>query len=270
MNRERRSSAHNEPRDRQALFEQPFAQRKRALKTGAGHLPPRGPIGIMDMSVVSVQAVDGQVGQVVDQGVQLGRRVARLNSCPAHADFQIDQHRHRAVKTLRPPRGRAGRVRVVNRRPKCRLAVSADQMDEPLEIGAGKRICQEHVGAPGRRRHLGFGDRGTLVFVYAERLGQPDDFGHLVGLDVWPKPPWRSREGDHFLDVPANQARVNHKGRAKQFRHVVNPMISIRHGETGLSDVGKGRCRPQSGRRYDRARVQQAMSMLFVNLELIE
>ena len=109
MDRKGGRSTHDQARDGQPPFQQPVAQRERALQARLGGMSPLGQIGVMDVAVVGMQAVGDQVGQLVDQGIELGRRLARLNPGPAHPDLQVDQHRNRRGRALarRPTSARA-------------------------------------------------------------------------------------------------------------------------------------------------------------------
>ena len=63
---------------------------------------------------------------------------------------------------------------MIDRRPKGRRAVRANEVHEPLQVRTGERIRQKNVSSTGRRRHLGLGDGRALVLADPQRLFQPD------------------------------------------------------------------------------------------------
>jgi hypothetical protein len=154
------------------------------------------------------------------------------------------------------------RVGVIDRRAKCRGTISPDQVDEAFEIGPGERIGEEDVACTGGGGHFGLGDGCAFVFVNPHRLGETDNLGHLVGLHVGPQPCRVSGQGNHRLDVSANNLGIDHERRAEQFRHVVDHVVSVRHGKNDLKVAS--RCRD------NRTRIQKAMPLLLVNMKLIE
>ena len=113
------------------------------------------------------------------------------------------------------------RVGIVDGCTEGRAAVPAHQMRESLHVRPDERVGQKDVGSPSRRDHLGFGDRRAFVLADAERLGQPDDLGHLVGLDVRPQPGRPSRQRDHVQQVLPDELGVDQERRTEEFRRVV-------------------------------------------------
>ena len=91
MDRKRGCSTHNEARERAAPARAAArAARAWSSRPASGRSRPFIQIGFMNVAVISMQTVDGQVGQLVDQRIELGRRLARLNAGSAHADIEID------------------------------------------------------------------------------------------------------------------------------------------------------------------------------------
>ncbi len=169
----------------------------------------------MDMAVVGVQPVGYEPGQPRDECVKRGGRLPGIDPCPTHADFQIDHDRDLPIKPGNCFRESTCRVGMIDRRAKRRAAVASKQVSESFQVRADERIGQQRITPARRRDHLGLGDRGAFVLADPERFGQPDDLGHLVGLDVRAQPLRSSRKRDHALNVFSDELAVDQERRAE-------------------------------------------------------
>ena len=85
------------------------------------------------------------------------------------------------------------------------------QSGKPPDVGPHQGVGQGNALGPGLGGHLCLCDGGALEAVDASLQLHLHHLGHLVGLDVGPQAVCTPGNGDHLLDVLADQCRVVHQ-----------------------------------------------------------
>ncbi len=230
MDGKRRRAPDHQSRYGEIQLEQPLAQSKRARQPRLRGSPPRVQVVVMDMPIVSVQAIHDEVRHAVDERVKFRSRVARGNSRATHSDFKINQDWN---GLLEPARGRGKhpcRFRMIDGRTEDGVPIGPHKLDKTLHIRSDEWIRDKDVGTARRGNHLGLSNGGALVLMNAQRFHHPDYFSHFVRFNVRPQSCGAAGHGDHRLDVLTNQRRIDQKGRTEKFRRIADHIMRIDHG----------------------------------------
>ena len=176
----------------------------------------------MNVPVVHVQARGVQARQRRQQSIELHRAFPRRDAGAVHAAVEIEEQVQRDVGLDRRVGQRADRGLVVHDCRKLRPGERLHEAHEPFHVRPDRLIREQHVGRPGRRRHLRFGNRGALEPGNASIQMHPHHFAQLVGLHVRPQPLDAARDLDHAADVLVDTVGVDEEGWGRDVSYVVD------------------------------------------------